>query len=124
MGEEQRQSKRVPIEAEIFCEGKPFQGERGKGNIIINTANISGNGIFLETSVPFALCTIIYLRFILPGSTEEILCEGKVARHHTDLDKKFRGMGIEFTRISFRDKRRIEEYIDNLAKSEDGPEGK
>jgi len=110
---DRRRYTRAPIHVEIYCEGEKDSRKRGKGVICLYATDISVGGVFLESTVPFALDSLLYLRFVLPTAKEEIRIMGKVVRHQIDQDNLLEGMGIEFTHIGFAEKSLIEEYINS-----------
>ena len=72
------------------------------------TANISIGGCFLSTKQPFLLGETIELAMILPTG-QSINATGVVRWVSTDA--KFPGVGVQFTVLSNRDKRMIEQIV-------------
>ena len=73
------------------------------------TANISIGGCFLSTKQPFSLGETIELAMILPTG-QSINATGVVRWVSTDA--KFPGVGVQFTVLSNRDKRLIQQLLD------------
>ncbi|MDD5687061.1 MAG: PilZ domain-containing protein [Elusimicrobia bacterium] len=112
---EKRKYPRAPIDTEIFVEGTNNQTrQRGKGVICLYASDISVGGIFLESSVSFDVGSEIYLRFKLPNAERPIRLIGKIIRQQISNDNFVEGIGIEFNRISFEDKKIIEEYVKSI----------
>ena len=72
------------------------------------TANISIGGCFLSTQQSFSLGETIELAMILPTG-QSINATGVVRWVCTDA--KFPGVGVQFTVLSNRDKRMIEQLV-------------
>src|SRR5688572_13642790 len=74
------------------------------------TCEIGGGGIFIETSVPHQLGTVLKLKLVLPDDpTEPITAQGKVAwiRPKEEHYAFFPGMGVQFTEISEEGRTRL-----------------
>jgi type IV pilus assembly protein PilZ len=74
------------------------------------TCEIGGGGIFVETSVPPQLGTVLTLKLLLPDDpTEPITAQGKVSwiRPREEHYAFFPGMGVQFTEISEEGRTRL-----------------
>ena len=72
------------------------------------TANISIGGCFLSTQQPFKIGETIELSMILP--TGQSINATSIVRW-TSSDPSFPGVGVQFTVLSERDKRLIEQIL-------------
>ena len=72
------------------------------------TANISIGGCFLSTQQPFSMGETVELAMILPTG-QSINTTGVVRWVSTDT--KFPGVGVQFTVLSNRDKRLIQQLV-------------
>lgn len=79
--------------------------------------NVSTNGVFIATRSPFAAGSRVRIEFKLP-EVDRTLAADCVVRWSTATDPNDRpadyeveGMGLEFTKISRKDKKAIEQYI-------------
>lgn len=107
---EKRRYPRVAIKAEVKA-GLFHAG----GIIYFSTKNISKGGAFLVSDYLFESGQELTLSFQLPGDNRIILAVGRV-RWVSDKNKVYGefhepGMGIEFTKISPADEKRIEDFL-------------
>ena len=108
---EKRKYPRAPVEVEIHSSELPEDQQKGKGLLCFFSKNISVGGIFLETTMPLEIGSVIYMRFNLPSSPTPIITQAIIVRINkkgTDLTP---GMGIEFRHLSYADKTTIDEYV-------------
>jgi uncharacterized protein (TIGR02266 family) len=91
--------------------------------------NVSNKGVFIATRSPFARGSRVRIEFKLPD-VDRTLAADCVVRWSTATDPKDRpadydveGMGLEFTKISRKDKKALEKYIsafvERMRRSED-----
>ncbi len=74
------------------------------------TCEIGGGGVFIETTVPPQLGTVLRLKLLLPDDpTDPIIAQGKVAwiRPREEHYEFFPGMGVQFTEISEEGRTRL-----------------
>src|SRR6185295_10549033 len=71
------------------------------------TLDVGKGGLGIRTINPFALGTVVQLKFRLPGATGDIETSGRVAW----IDRKV-GMGVQFERISGEDQSAIDAFVD------------
>ena len=93
-----------------------FQGPELKEGI---TGNIGAGGIFIETTSPAKIGTIINLEMILPTKEDEpVHATGEVVWVRTRPERivYFPGMSIRFDKISPDDQDRIRELTENISK--------
>jgi type IV pilus assembly protein PilZ len=108
---EKRKYPRAPIVTEIFCSDLPEDKRRGQGMLCFYSRDISVGGIFLETSLPIEIGSMVYLRFTMPDSFKPILTQARITRTSEGDPDLEPGMGIEFEHLSFADKKLIDSYV-------------
>lgn len=120
LGERRRGQEKVVLLSELKAERR--QDERVneiiqvefEDNLLAQTVNISGGGVFIRTNEPLDLEEEFYLKLHIPDGEEpvEVLCKvvwsNKYGKETDDLP---RGMGVKFIKIHPQDKKRIEEFI-------------
>ena len=96
---DQRRTDRLPINAE-------FSG-LGEGSAYV--ADLSTRGVFVHTSSPAPVGSVVELRFtVLVGDPFVLRASGKVVRHQQGPDG---GMGVEFGPLSPDTLQRIEQAL-------------
>ncbi|OHB76760.1 MAG: hypothetical protein A2Z34_02805 [Planctomycetes bacterium RBG_16_59_8] len=81
--------------------------------------NISMGGVFIDTSIPFAIGTFVEIDFTIPGSSEPIHAEGIIRWSNTDRNANLPvGMGLEFIKVSTKSRSVITSYIDETVSVE------
>lgn len=70
---------------------------------------LGAGGAFIEVSEPFDVGSEVGLRFVLPGTHDEIACRCVVREYVAG-----RGIGVEFTEISAIDRERVRAAAWNL----------
>jgi PilZ domain len=89
--------------------------QRSAAPMRINATDVSGNGCYIETILPFAKGTQLQIDFWIDAqkiSTPAVVrtCDGGV------------GMGIEFTGLKEEDRRRFQKYLDEIDPQPADPE--
>ncbi|MFH0926866.1 MAG: PilZ domain-containing protein [bacterium] len=135
---EKRRCKRIgtipPLKVEIYCADENLKGLKSKGEGVISLfiSNISLGGIFLSSSIPFEVGATLHLNFEIPIADNPIHIVGKVVRNNFDDQNPMRrddfdnqnvmlGVAIEFTKISYDDEKKLEEYINSKNSFVDKP---
>lgn len=108
---EKRQYTRAPVRVEIICDELKDEQRRGEAVLCFYSTDISLGGVFLETSVPFKVGDTLHIRFVLPRVDKSIITIGKVVRLGQSGAGSVPGIGIEFERLNFDDKKLIEGYV-------------
>ncbi len=76
--------------------------------------NINEGGIFVETTTPHPLGTVVDLQFKLPGSDEPVRVKGSVVHVSDGEDGESPGLGIEFENLDAPTRQRINELVRKL----------
>jgi two-component system chemotaxis response regulator CheY len=100
-----RKALRVLIKAQV-------KGYFGQDSFFGLTHNLSVNGLFMETERVLAKGDLVSFSFFLPEN-ERVQAEGTVVRS-VKLEKMFQ-YGIEFTHLTEKDKRQIDEFVSTEA---------
>jgi uncharacterized protein (TIGR02266 family) len=102
---EKRRTERTPLEIRV---------EYSTVDALFSdfTRNINEGGLFIETSDPCAIDTVVTLRFQLPGGADAIHTTGRVVRVGPDGDAN--GMGIEFEDLDAAARARIDGLVRGL----------
>lgn len=108
---EQRKSPRITLDTEVLCFKSLEETEISKGEIRFHADNISLGGVFLETTAPLKLDSVVYLRFKLPDAPRQITIKAKIIRINPVNSAGKPGMGLEFLRIAPEDKNMIDNFI-------------
>ncbi len=98
-----RKYPRVGLGVDSAIWSEVWQGEIGEANPVGGIVTVLGaGGAFVEVSETYEVGSAVGLRFLLPGTREEIACDGVVREFVPG-----RGIGIEFTEISPIDRERV-----------------
>ncbi|MEO0813241.1 MAG: TIGR02266 family protein, partial [Myxococcota bacterium] len=74
--------------------------------------NISKNGVFVVTGNPLPKGSQFEISFQIPGTKQPVTAECVVRWSNEDEDEKgIRGMGLEFTQISRKDRKAVERMV-------------
>jgi uncharacterized protein (TIGR02266 family) len=95
----------------------------GSNNSAGVTCEIGGGGIFIETSSPHQIGTILTLELALPDDpANPITAQGQVAwvRAEEQRHVLYPGMGVQFTEISDESRARIVKMVKSLDHSRSG----
>jgi uncharacterized protein (TIGR02266 family) len=80
--------------------------------------NLSAWGVFIRTSVPFDVGTLVVLEFGVPGESAPVTATGRVIWSNPDASKwSGMGMGIEFTHLPASHREAIEGYLAQVVAS-------
>ncbi len=96
-----RKSMRIFVKIEV-------EGKSGIQSFFGRTENISSSGIFIICEKDLELHSNVTLRFLLPGSEEEIVVKGEIVR--IDPSKNI-GYGIRFTELSKEAEEKLKNFI-------------
>jgi uncharacterized protein (TIGR02266 family) len=78
------------------------------------SANINEGGLFIETDKPAEPETAVQLSFQLPGASEPVKVEGRVAWISDGTRGYPQGMGIQFQTLSSEVRERINDVVRSL----------
>jgi uncharacterized protein (TIGR02266 family) len=107
---ERRRSQRAPLEIPVdYSTVDAFFHEF--------SANINEGGLFIETDNPAETDTAVQLSFRLPGSSEPVKVEGRVAWISDGTRGYPQGIGIQFQTLSPEVRERINEVVRSLRTS-------
>jgi uncharacterized protein (TIGR02266 family) len=104
-----------PAERRIFPR-KPFrtavvfEDEYGDGLFYVYSENVSLGGLYLASSVPLRLGTLLFLSFTLPGFKRPARVTGEVVRVERPSEDG-EGMGIRFVGLDEKTIKRLEEFL-------------
>ena len=105
-----RRFPRVGLGANSAIWSEVWQGHIGEAAPVGGVMTVLGaGGAFVEVSEPYDVGSEVGLRFVLPGTRDEIACGGVVREFVPG-----RGIGVEFTNISAIDRERVRAAALNL----------
>jgi len=112
----QRKAERLALEVEFRLGDKT-----GLGEIVLDSLDLSPDGTFLQADLLFELGEILSLSFQLPGDSERISVEGRVAwasRGQLDGTGNLKppGMGVQFIKLSDPLRERIKNTLEKLSR--------
>jgi uncharacterized protein (TIGR02266 family) len=87
-----------------------FEDEFGEGLFYVYSENISLGGLFLASSVPLRLGTLLFLSFSLPGHKRPIRVTGEVVRI-IHPDDGVEGVGVRFVGLTDQAIKRIQDFL-------------
>lgn len=74
--------------------------------------NISKGGVFIETTMPFQLGSVVEMEFRMPENNQMVRAKGIVRwRNDGSIQGQPVGMGVEFYTLSAIDKKAISEFV-------------
>ena len=88
-----------------------FEDEFGDGLFYVNSCDVSLGGLFLSSSIPVRLGTLLFLSLILPPHKRPIKLTGEVVRIANTGFSAPPGMGIRFVGLSETAKKRLEDFL-------------
>ena len=98
-----RKYPRVGLGADSAIWSEVWEGPIGKAHPVGGVVTVLGaGGAFVEVSETYEVGSQIGLRFVLPGTRDEIACDCVVREFVPG-----QGIGVEFTRISPIDRERV-----------------
>lgn len=83
-----------------------FEDEFGEGLFFVKSRDISMGGLFLDSSIPVRLGTLLFLSLALPPHKRPLKMTGQVVR----LTQP-EGIGIRFVGLSDVARKRLEEFL-------------
>ncbi len=101
---DRRKDRRVPVELWI-------EAEAGDELYFHRAANLSAGGAYFDKTIPEPAGKRVQLRFTLPGSANEIRCQGEIVS-----SQEF-AMGVRFVDLTAADREAIERLLEKLAPS-------
>jgi hypothetical protein len=122
MAEEKRRYKRIDGKFVARFHVRPHQPDSEKKWDIVTLRNLSGGGILFNYDGRLPEERTIDLKVNVPGIAEPLICEARIIRVDPQVDYGITPIAAVFTRISSRDRERLEELargMDNN-KEEDG----
>ncbi len=115
--EERRKSERGPAEIEVhYRTAQEF--------LSAYTQNISGGGVFVQTSRLLALNEEVLLRFTLPGISHRFEIPGLVVWSNPTIRAASVGMGIKFMKIEPAEVQMIDQFVKQAVAKLQAPEKK
>lgn len=87
-----------------------FEDEFSEGLFYVYSENISMGGLFLASSVPLRVGTMLFLSFTLPGYKRPIRVTGEVVRV-VRPEGGGEGVGVRFVGLNGKALRRLEEFL-------------
>jgi len=88
-----------------------FEDEFGEGLFFVKSCDISMGGIFLASSIPVRLGTLLFLSFALPSHKRPIKLTGEVVRITNPGPPALQGMGIRFVGLTDMVLKRLEDFL-------------
>jgi hypothetical protein len=105
-----RKYPRVGLGADTAIWSEVWQGAVGQTHPVGGVMTVLGaGGAFVEVSDAYEVGSNVGLRFVLPGTRDEVACDAVVREFVPG-----RGIGIEFTKISPIDRERVRAAALNL----------
>ena len=94
-------------------------GYRTAGSPVFSThwaVNLSGGGMFINTSAPLPVNSLLELVISLPDAAAPLELSGRVARVSAaaNAEQRTAGMGIEFVDVDDDKRERIERFVTRL----------
>lgn len=88
-----------------------FEDEFGDGLFYVKSQDISMGGVFLASSIPVRIGTMLFLSMALPPHKRPIRFTGEVVRITKPGSQSVCGMGIRFVGLSDVARERLEEFL-------------
>ena len=102
---ERRLYERHPLRTAVV-----FEDEFGEGVFFVYSENLSVGGLFLASSVPLRIGTMLFLSFHLPGSKRPLRVTGEVVRVALPSGSG-EGIGIRFVGLPKKILEKLEEFL-------------
>ena len=103
---ERRIFARRPLQTKVV-----FEDEYGEGLFFVYSKDISMGGIFLDSSIPVKLGTLLFLSLALPPYKRPIHVTGEVVRVVESKTDKIAGMGIRFVGLSGSAQEKLDKFF-------------
>jgi hypothetical protein len=108
--ERKRKYPRVGLGVDSAIWSEVWQGRIGDAHPVGGVVTVlGGGGAFVEVNEAYTVGDQVGLRFVLPGTHDEVACECVVREYIPE-----RGIGVEFTDISAIDRERVRAAAWNL----------
>jgi len=104
-----RKYPRVGLAVDSAIWSEVWQGRIGDAHPVGGVVTVLGGGAFIEVNEAYAEGDQVGLRFVLPGTHDEVACECVVREYIPG-----RGIGVEFTDISAIDRERVRAAASSL----------
>jgi uncharacterized protein (TIGR02266 family) len=106
--DEHRRYPRAPLSGTVkfYDWNRPLQAD---------ASEISGDGLFLKTSIPLPEGALVTLRLSIPGLTQAFTVLGKVVRTVRGGMLRPAGMGVQFVDIPASARQHIQHYVAHRA---------
>lgn len=88
-----------------------FEDEFGDGLFYVRSMDISMGGLFLESSIPVRIGTLLFLSISLPPHKRPVRLTGEVVRITKPGSQVVQGMGIRFVGLSETARERLAEFL-------------
>lgn len=88
-----------------------FEDEFGEGLFFVKSQDISMGGLFLASSIPVRVGTMLFLSLTLPPHRRSVHLTGEVVRITKPGSQVVQGMGIRFLGLSDMARKRLEDFL-------------
>ena len=88
-----------------------FEDEFGDGLFYVKSQDVSMGGVFLASSIPVRVGTMLFLSMALPPHKRPVHFTGEVVRITKPGSQVVQGMGIRFVGLSDVARQRLEEFL-------------
>lgn len=92
---ERRVFARRPLQTKVV-----FEDEYGEGLFFVYSRDISMGGVFLDSSIPVRLGTLLFLSLAIPPYKRPLRLTGEVVRVVESGSDRTAGMGVRFVGLS------------------------
>jgi uncharacterized protein (TIGR02266 family) len=108
---ERRLFARCPLRTRVV-----FEDEFGEGLFFVYSRDISMGGIFLASSIPVRIGTMLFLSLTVPPYKRPIRITGQVVRVIEDSNKQTQGMGVRFIGLSDAAQEKLNKFFSQTKK--------
>lgn len=108
---ERRLFARCPIKTRVV-----FEDEFGEGLFFVYSRDISMGGIFLASSIPVRIGTMLFLSLNVPPYKRAIRITGEVVRVIEDANRQTHGMGVRFIGLSDAAQEKLNKFFSQAKK--------
>lgn len=88
-----------------------FEDEYGEGLFFVYSKDISMGGVFLDSTIPARLGTLLFLSLALPPYKRPIRVTGEVVRVVESGTDRISGMGIRFVGLSDNAQEKLDKFF-------------